>query len=59
LDLVLPVESGRRFAAVLPGAEFRVVGPAGHYAPEDQPAAVGAAIAEFLREKGARPCVSD
>jgi haloalkane dehalogenase len=51
-DLVFPVESGRRFAATFPGAEFRVVGPAGHFVPEDQPAALGAAIAGVLGEKG-------
>jgi haloalkane dehalogenase len=51
-DPVFPVESGRRFAATFPGAAFRVLGPAGHFVPEEQPAAVGAAIVNFLGEKG-------
>jgi hypothetical protein len=32
---------------------------AGHVVPEEQPVAVGAAIAGFLHEKGDQRCVSD
>jgi haloalkane dehalogenase len=47
-DRVFPIEAGRRFATAFPGATFRVVGPAGHFVPEEQPEAVGGAIAELL-----------
>lgn len=47
-DRVFPVEAGRRFATLFPGAAFRVVEDAGHFVPEEQGERVGHEIARFL-----------
>lgn len=47
-DRVFPLEAGRRFAALFPRAEFRVVPGAGHFLPEEQGDRSGMAIAAFL-----------
>ena len=39
---------GRRLAAAVPGARLDTVPGAGHFSPEDDPAAVAAALAAFL-----------
>jgi haloalkane dehalogenase len=47
-DRVFPLEAGRRFAALFPGARFEVVADAGHFLPEEQGDRVGGAVAGFL-----------
>lgn len=46
-DPFFAVEQGRRIADLLPGAEFEVIPGAGHFLPEQRPAAVAAAIARL------------
>jgi haloalkane dehalogenase len=48
-DPVLPVETGRAFAAALGSELAHVVGDAGHFLQEDQGETVGSLIAEWLR----------
>ena len=48
-DRVFPVEVGRRFAAVFPGATLRLVEGAGHFLQEEQGEVIGQEIAAFLR----------
>jgi haloalkane dehalogenase len=47
-DPVLPLESGRRFAAALGGELTYVIGEAGHFLQEDAGAEIGARIVEWL-----------
>ena len=47
-DRVFPLEAGRRFAALFPGARFEVVADAGHFLPEEQGDRIGGAVAGFL-----------
>jgi haloalkane dehalogenase len=47
-DRVFPVEAGRRFAGLIPGATFRLVAGAGHFVPEEQGEAVGQELVRFL-----------
>jgi pimeloyl-ACP methyl ester carboxylesterase len=49
LDAISPVEEMRSMAAAVPGARLVVVRSAGHISPMEDPAAVSAAILEFLR----------
>lgn len=48
-DRVFPLDAGRRFAALLPGAAFRVVPGAGHFLQEEAGDRVGREVAAFLR----------
>jgi haloalkane dehalogenase len=48
-DRVFPLDAGRRFAGVFPGATFRVVEGAGHFLQEEAGDRVGREIAQFLR----------
>ena len=59
--LVMTVESGVGMgsaevaewaATTFAGVEVESVGPAGHHAPEDQPDAIGAAVARWLTRHG-------
>jgi haloalkane dehalogenase len=47
-DPVLPLETGRRFAAALGGELAHVIGEAGHFLQEDAGAEIGARIVEWL-----------
>lgn len=47
-DAWVPVERGRELAALIPGAELRVIDAAGHLLPEDRPAELTAALLAFL-----------
>ena len=47
-DPVLPLETGRRFAAALGGELAHVIGEAGHFLQEDAGAEVGARIVDWL-----------
>ncbi|RZQ64011.1 alpha/beta hydrolase [Amycolatopsis suaedae] len=47
-DRWLPVETGRRLAASIPGATFEAIAGAGHFLPEDAPGEVAARLREFL-----------
>ncbi|HTH97310.1 MAG TPA: alpha/beta fold hydrolase [Stellaceae bacterium] len=47
-DQRTPPEAGREMAAAVPGARFVLIEGAGHVAPLEQPAAVSAAMAEWL-----------
>jgi haloalkane dehalogenase len=52
-DRVFPLEAGRRFAALIPGARLEVVEGAGHFVQEEAGDRVGRALAGFLdRERG-------
>jgi haloalkane dehalogenase len=48
-DPVLPVETGRRFAAALGGELAHVIAGAGHFLQEDAGPHIGALIADWLR----------
>ncbi|MBI3454490.1 MAG: alpha/beta fold hydrolase [Candidatus Rokubacteria bacterium] len=47
-DRVFPVEAGRRFAGMVPGAAFQVIAGAGHFLPEEQGEVIGREIARFI-----------
>lgn len=47
-----PRESEAAFRRILPEAEIRVVPGAGHLVPQEEPAAVGGILLEFLRKCG-------
>jgi len=47
-DRVFPVAAGRRFAAIFPGAVFRVIEGAGHFLQEEAGDRVGREIAAFM-----------
>jgi pimeloyl-ACP methyl ester carboxylesterase len=47
LDRLVPLEYGKRYAELIPGAEFRTV-PAGHMSALENPEAVSRLIDEFL-----------
>ena len=47
-DVATPPEKGRKIAAAIPGAIFKLIDKAGHSATIEQPQAVTSAIAEFL-----------
>ncbi|MFI1736132.1 alpha/beta fold hydrolase [Streptomyces sioyaensis] len=51
-DSWIPVAKGHELAARIPGAQLRVIEGAGHLVPEDAPAELTAAVAEFLRAGG-------
>jgi pimeloyl-ACP methyl ester carboxylesterase len=46
-DAWIPLETGRRFCAMLPEARFIEVPGAGHLMQEDAPEAILAALADF------------
>jgi haloalkane dehalogenase len=48
-DPVLPLETGRRFAAALDGELAHVIADAGHFLQEDAGTQIGALIAEWLQ----------
>jgi haloalkane dehalogenase len=50
-DRVFPLEAGRRFAELIPGATFEVVAGTGHFVPEEQGTVVGDAIVRFIGQK--------
>jgi pimeloyl-ACP methyl ester carboxylesterase len=47
-DTWVPVARGRELAALVPGAQLRVIPGAGHLVQEDRPAELTAALVEFL-----------
>ncbi len=47
-DPVLPLETGRRFAAALGGELAHVIAEAGHFLQEDAGAEIGARIVDWL-----------
>jgi pimeloyl-ACP methyl ester carboxylesterase len=47
-DAWLPRETGQRLAAAIPGARLELVAGAGHFAMDDEPAAVAAKLIAFL-----------
>ncbi|HEV8307054.1 MAG TPA: haloalkane dehalogenase [Methylomirabilota bacterium] len=47
-DRVFPIEAGRRFAGLFPGATFRVVEGAGHFLQEERGAEIGREVARFI-----------
>ncbi|WP_433474742.1 alpha/beta fold hydrolase [Spirillospora sp. CA-142024] len=47
-DTWVPVERGRELAALVPGADLRVIDAAGHLLPEDRPAELTSALLTFL-----------
>ncbi|MGH3740810.1 MAG: alpha/beta fold hydrolase [Micromonosporaceae bacterium] len=47
-DSWVPAARGRELAAVVPGAQLRVIDAAGHLLPEDRPAELTAALLTFL-----------
>jgi haloalkane dehalogenase len=49
-DRVFPVEAGRHFAELVPGATFRVIPGAGHFVSEEQGAAVAAEVVRFITQ---------
>jgi pimeloyl-ACP methyl ester carboxylesterase len=49
-DEWIPAEKGRELAARIPGARLRLIPGAGHLVQEDAPAALTAALLDFLRE---------
>jgi 3-oxoadipate enol-lactonase len=48
-DQLIPVESARRLAARIPGAELVLLEGAGHVSHSEQPAAADAAVLDFVR----------
>jgi len=52
-DPVLPLETGRRFAAALNGALAHVIADAGHFLQEDAGPQIGALVADWLRAESA------
>jgi haloalkane dehalogenase len=48
-DPVIPLETGRRFAAAIGAPEPEVIAGAGHFLQEDAGAAIGTRIAQWLR----------
>jgi pimeloyl-ACP methyl ester carboxylesterase/uncharacterized membrane protein YbhN (UPF0104 family) len=54
-DRVVPVETSRRLAAVIPDASLLLVEGAGHHLPRRAPRAVADAIAAFLAAGDGRP----
>ncbi|WP_432002724.1 alpha/beta fold hydrolase [Streptomyces sioyaensis] len=51
-DSWIPVAKGHELTARIPGAQLQVIEGAGHLVPEDAPAELTAAAAEFLRAGG-------
>lgn len=51
-DPITPAAPMRELANAIPGAEFVLIGEAGHVTPLEQPQAVNAAITAFLRKLG-------
>lgn len=51
-DRWLPVEVSAEIESLLPTADRVVIADAGHFSPEDQPALVADAIADFLSREG-------
>lgn len=49
-DSWIPPARGRELAALIPGAELRLLAGAGHLVQEDAPAELTAAVARFLAE---------
>jgi pimeloyl-ACP methyl ester carboxylesterase len=47
-DTWLPLDSGERLAAAIPGARRRVFDNAGHLVMRDAPAQLGTTLADFL-----------
>lgn len=47
-DRWIPLETGRRLAALIPGAELEVVDAAGHLVHLDQPVALAASLQRWL-----------
>ncbi|MDL4817212.1 alpha/beta fold hydrolase [Actinomadura opuntiae] len=47
-DTWVPADRGRELAALIPGADLRLFGTAGHLLPEDRPAELGATLLAFL-----------
>ena len=47
-DQWIPIETGRRFAALVPGAELTEVPGAGHLLPYDAPVALATALQDWL-----------
>ncbi len=52
-DRFMPLEHARRFAAMVPNARVEVIPDSYTFTPEDQPDALAAHIAEFVRESAA------
>jgi pimeloyl-ACP methyl ester carboxylesterase len=48
-DVITPAADMQEIAKSVPNAEFKIIPQAGHMAPLEQPEAVNAAIAGFLR----------
>ncbi|GGV61003.1 oxidoreductase [Streptomyces longisporoflavus] len=48
-DTWIPVERGHELAGLIPGAELRLIGGAGHLVQEDAPAELTAELIRFLR----------
>jgi pimeloyl-ACP methyl ester carboxylesterase len=49
-DNIVTPDYGSTYASLIPGARFRLIERAGHHPELEQPAAVAAAVAEFLSE---------
>jgi 3-oxoadipate enol-lactonase len=47
-DSITPVADARRMAGAIPNARLVTIADAAHLAPVEQPAAVNAAVAQFL-----------
>ncbi len=49
-DRWLDLSVAERLRALIPGADLRLIPEAGHFAPEDEPAAVARELADFFRD---------
>jgi pimeloyl-ACP methyl ester carboxylesterase len=49
-DRIVPPEYGRRYAALIPGAEFAAIDAAGHHPELEQPRAFIERVSQFLRQ---------
>ncbi len=54
-DPFFSVDQGRRTAAAIPGARFRLYGGAGHFLPEERPREVASDVAQLVNLATARP----
>ncbi len=51
-DRLIPVEHGRRYQALIPGAELAIIPECGHVALREQPERTAQTIVDFIAQRG-------